>query len=123
MTPNELTARVVTRTLVLSVPATAAAATVGGEPAALGVLTGGALALFNFQWLAAAALAVSAAAGAPRRAWWPGAALRLGVVLLGGSAVVASGWAHPVALVAGVTLLPCAVVLAGLGWGRREPPG
>ena len=36
------------------------------------------------------------------------------------AAVLATGWAHPVALVAGLTALPCALVGHGLRAARQE---
>jgi hypothetical protein len=33
---------------------------------------------------------------------------------------LATGWAHPVALLAGFTVLPCAVIRLGLSDARKE---
>lgn len=124
MTPSELTAGVGVRSAVVLAVLAAGAAALGGRTAACGLLAGGALALGNFHWLASTALAVSAAGGPVRGArWLPWAGLRFAALLTGVAAVLLSGWAHPVAVVAGLTVVPGVLVAAGLRGGRREPRG
>jgi hypothetical protein len=124
MTPSELTAGVMVRSAVVLAVLAAGAGALGGRTAACGLLAGGALALGNFRWLASTALAVSAADGPVRGArWLPWAGLRLAALLTGAAAVLLSGWAHPVAVVAGLTVVPGALVAAGLRGGRQDPRG
>lgn len=97
---------------------------VGGLPAALGVVAGGVVGLAHFWWLAAGARSACAAgpAGA-RRGWLVGSGLRLGGLLLAVAALLASGRLHPVALVAGLTIVPAVLIrygLGGAGAGERD---
>src|SRR5947199_348825 len=59
MTPSNMTARVTAATCVLVALLAAPAGWLGGSTAALGVLAGGALAVVNFRWLAAPAVALA----------------------------------------------------------------
>jgi hypothetical protein len=119
MTPTELKARVTRGTSVAALALAAGAAWLAGPAAASGVLAGGALAVVDFRWLAAhATLATrSPSAGA---AWLVGAGLRFLVFLAAAGTLLASGATHPVALLVGLTLLPCAVVVQGLRAARQE---
>jgi len=124
MTPNELTARVQTAGVVLAVAVAAGAIALGGVPAALGVLTGGMLALANFRWLASTALAASGVvAQDPPRAWLPWTALRFAMLTVAAAAVLLTGWAHPAAVLVGLTVVPCALVVAGLRGARDGQRG
>ena len=97
-----------------------AAAWLAGWPAALGVLAGGALALADFWWLSARIDAASSAAAAPRlSAWGATAGLRLGAVAVAVAALFMTGWFHPVALVIGLSALPCALLARGLRAARE----
>jgi len=93
-----------------------------GGQAVGGVAVGAAVALLNFAWLARGAALVSGSPGgrttAARRA--VALALRHAATLaaLGGPAAL--GWAHPVALGVGVTVLPLALVVQGLRTARQE---
>jgi len=49
-----------------------------------------------------------------------GAGLRLVVFGALCATLLASGWAHPLALVAGLTALPCALINHGLRAARQE---
>lgn len=119
MTPTELTRRVTTLACALTAPAMALAAWLAGAPAAVGVLAGAALALVNFRWLAgrAAALAASPAAGGR---WLAGSVLRLAAA--GGACAVLfrADAVDPLGLVAGLSVLPPAVVVAGLRAARAR---
>lgn len=121
MTPNELAARVVTGSVVLTLPVVAGALALGGLAAALGVVAGGALALGNFRWLAATALGVlGAGEGEGRRAWLPWTVLRFAVLVTAAAALLLSGWAHPAGVLIGLTVPICALVVAGLRGGPDE---
>jgi hypothetical protein len=120
MTPSELMRRVTRDVCALGVALMVAAAWLGGVAGALGVAAGIALALGNFRWLVARACATTSTAGATRALWSIGAGLRFVAFAAACAALLAAGWAHPVALVAGLTALPCAVVGHGLRAARQE---
>ena len=93
------------------------AAWLAGSTAGVGMLAGGGLAVGNLWWLGRRA----AAATASDLARWPlVAVIRFTVVGLAAALVLASGLAHPVALVVGLTVLPCAIVARGLKIARVE---
>lgn len=118
MTPTELKGRVTLATCVAALLLAPPAAGLAGAPAAWGILAGGALAVVNFRWLVAhASLAVRRSAAG---AWVIGAGVRFLVFLAVAGTLLATGAAHPVALLAGLTLLPCAVVAHGLRAARDE---
>jgi hypothetical protein len=101
----------------------APAAWIGGAPAGLGLLAGGALAIINFRWLVARATAVttvlSATPGtgsAAASVWLVGSGLRFGASLAACTLLLATGWA----LLAGFTLLPCDLIVRGLAAARAE---
>jgi hypothetical protein len=120
MTPSELTARVTRDTCALGAALAAPAAWLGGMDGALGAVAGAALGIGNFRWLAARAHAASGHAGAAPALWSVGAGLRLAAIAAVAGLVLTSGHAHPVALVAGLTALPCALVFRGLRDARGE---
>jgi ATP synthase I chain len=105
----------------------APAAWIGGGPAGLGMLAGGALAVVNFRWLVARATAVTAVlsatpgnGSAAASVWLVGSGLRFGASLAACTLLLATGWAHPIALLAGFTLLPCDLIVRGLAAARAE---
>ena len=120
MTPSNMTARVTAATCALVALLAAPAGWLGGSTAALGVLAGGALAVVNFRWLAARAVAVASSAGVAGGAWLVGAGLRLTAFTAASAGLLAFEWAHPVALLAGLSVLPCAVIVEGLRAASRE---
>src|SRR5262245_43720859 len=127
MTPGELSGRVTLDTCAAVAALAAPAVWIGGAAWGLGVLAGGALAVVNFRWLVArvgAATApgrvVTGAADAVASAWLVGAGVRFAACLGAGTLLLASGWAHPIALLAGFTVLPCALVARGLAAARAE---
>jgi hypothetical protein len=81
---------------------------------------GGALGLVNFRWLAARAVAVTSSGAAAGGAWSVGAGLRLAALAVACGALLGLEWAHPVALLAGLGVLPCAVVVEGLRGAGEE---
>jgi hypothetical protein len=92
-----------------------------GPSAAVGVLAAGGLTIGNFWWLSRAA----AAAGAPRAAppqvsgWVFAAGIRFSVLLAAFAALGAGGYAHPVAVVLGLSVLPCALIVQGFRDARE----
>ncbi len=120
MTPSELTTRVTLDTCA----AVGALAALGfwllGAPVGLGVLAGGALAVVNFRWLVLRAAIVTATGGGSAAAWVLGAALRFIACAAACGVLLAYGWAHPLALVVGFTVLPCDVIARGLESARPE---
>lgn len=120
MTPSELTTRVTHDTCVAVVALAALAWWVAGESAGLGVLAGGALAVVNFRWLVARAFVATATGSASAAAWLVGAGLRFIACTAACGVLLATGWAHPIALVAGFTVLPCDVIARGLASARTE---
>jgi hypothetical protein len=92
------------------------AASVGGPDFGIGVLAGGALALVNLWWLARRLVAVSTGSSA---AWSLGAVVRLAAAAVAIAVVLGTGLAHPVAVVGGLTVLPCVLVIRGLAAARE----
>ena len=121
MTPSDLMWRVTRDVCAFGVPLVLSAAWLAGVAGAVGAAGGIVLALGNFRWLVGRVRTQADVPGAPRARWSVTAGLRLAA--LGGlcAALLASGWAHPVALVAGLTALPCALVGHGLRAARQEP--
>jgi ATP synthase I chain len=119
MTPGELTTRVTLDTCLGVAALAAAGAWLGGVAAGIGVLAGGVLAVGNFRWLVLRVSAATAAGVAPPAAWLLGAALRFLACAAACAALLAAGWGHPLGLVAGVTVLPCALVARGLAAARE----
>src|SRR2546428_1478835 len=120
MTPNNLAAGVTAAACALVALLAAPAGWLGGPTAALGVLAGGALAVVNFRWLAARAVVVASSAGVAGGAWLLGARLRLAAFAAACAVLLALQWAHPVALLARLSVLPCAVIVEGLRAASRE---
>lgn len=120
MTPSELMWRVTRDVCALGAGLVLAAAGLGGTAGALGAAAGVVLALGNFGWLVARVRASAGDSSAARSLWSIAAGLRF--LAFGGlcAALLATGWAHPVALVAGLTVLPCALVAHGLRAAGQE---
>ena len=118
MTGRELTTSVTHLTAIAVLLMSLAGAGLAGAPGAVGVLTGGALALVGFRVLAARVRAVGGPA--PAGHWIVLAALRFAVV--GGVAALlfVGGWAHPVGWLVGYSVLPAALVVQGLRGARAE---
>jgi ATP synthase I chain len=92
-----------------------------GPGAGLGVVAAGGMTLANFWWLVSNAVSVFGTGAAPRRAVWVVAAgFRFIVVAAALVALLASGLVHPVAFVAGLAILPAAVILLGLRAAARS---
>ena len=118
MTPSRLTARVTLESsgiaLVLALPA----AWIGGAPAAVGVLAGSGLAVLDFRALAARVTNI-VGGRALGLMWLLAYGLRFSLVLLACAVLFATEWAHPVALLVGLTVLPCNLVARGLRSARE----
>lgn len=117
MTPTASDLRTrVTRTTAIGVVASSLGAIwLAGAAGALGVLAGGALTTANF-WLIARLAGAWREAGGRRGAtlWTVLAAGRFLVLLVAFAAVCATGYAHPVAIVVGLTVLPCVLIAQSL---------
>jgi hypothetical protein len=118
---HELRVRVTLATAIAVAALAGPAAWLGGLSAAVGVLAAGALTVGNFWWLSRAASAASDP-GSPRRetaGWMLGAGTRLAVLFAAFAALCGGGYAHPVAVVIGLSVLPCALVAQGLRSARQ----
>jgi hypothetical protein len=119
MTSSDLTTSVTRRTAAAVAVLMLAGGWLGGAPGAAGVLAGGALALGSFRWLAARVVAVSVNPSMAS-AWVAVTGVRLAAVAALAAIAFAGGWVHPIALLAGYTVLPVALVMQGLRLAREE---
>jgi hypothetical protein len=120
-TTSDLRLRVTTGTAIAVLALALPAAWLAGPSGALGVLAAGALTAGNFWWLSRAATSAGNPAS-PRRdvaGWVFGAGIRFAVLFVAFAALCAGGYAHPVAVVVGLTVLPCAVIAQGLRSARE----
>lgn len=120
MTPSDLTSRVSRDACVMGVALAGPAAWLAGLDGALGAAAGAGIAVGNFRWLASRVTAGLDAGSAVRALWTLGAVLRLGALAAAVALVLVSGHAHPLAVVAGLSVLPVAVVVHGLRAAREE---
>jgi hypothetical protein len=122
MTPTELVTRVTLESAATVAALAVVAGGVAGLSAALGLLAGGGLAIGNFWWLSGRALALRDLGAANRSAvrWAPAVGVRYMALSAAFAGVFLIGWAHPVAVIVGLTVLPCALVAVGL---RLRPEG
>jgi hypothetical protein len=120
MTPGDLTARVSRDACVLGAAVTAPAAWLGGLDGALGAAAGAVIAVGNFRWLASRVTAAAGAASTERPLWTLGAGLRLAALAGAVTLVLVSGHAHPLAIVAGLSVIPVCVVAQGLRAARED---
>ena len=116
MTVNELAARVTVQAGAVFLAGALFALWLGHPGVALGIAAGGALGVVNFRWLARSAGQVTGAlTGAPPRGWWMMlAGVRFLAMFAAVSVVVASGWAHPVGIMAALAIVPALLVVHGL---------
>lgn len=110
---TEFRARVTLETAIVLAALAGPAAWLVGPTAAVGVLAAGGLTVGNFWWLSRAA---GAPGGAPPQVsgWVFAAGIRFLVLFAAFAALCAGGYAHPVAVVLGLTVLPCALIVQGL---------
>jgi hypothetical protein len=119
---TEFRARVTLETAIVLIAVAVPAAWLAGPSAAIGVLAAGGLSVANFWWLSRAAVAAGAT-GAPQVSGWVFAAgIRLAVLFAAFAALCAGGYAHPVAVVLGLTVLPCALIFRGLRYATADCP-
>lgn len=121
MTLTDLRVRVSVESGAATAALALAALALAGVPAGLGILGAGALTIVNFWWLTRAAVRLGPVGSArpPVAAWSVAVGARFLTLLAALGVLLASGWAHPVAVVVGVTVLPCDLVVQGLR-GARE---
>ena len=118
---SDLRLRVTTVTAIAVAALALPAAWLAGPSGALGILAAGALTAGNFWWLSRAAASASDPA-TPRRdvaGWVFGAGVRFAVLFVAFAALCAGGYAHPVSVVVGLSVLPCAVIAQGLRSARQ----
>lgn len=117
MGAGELTGRVV-RTGALWVAALAAVtAVLVGFREGAGLAAGGTIAIGSFRWLVRDAIRLTAD-GDPGRGLLP-MGLRQVAAFAGLAVVIGSGWSHPVAVAAGLAVLPPVLVIQGLRAAAR----
>jgi hypothetical protein len=117
MIRNSVSARVAVETCALGGAVAVPAAWLGGADAAVGVIAGSVLAVLNFIWLARGV--TRAGAHTSQGAWVVASSLRMTAVAGVFAALLATGAIHPIALVIGLTALPCALVARGLSTARE----
>jgi hypothetical protein len=120
MTATELSARVMLESGLATAALGAIAFAVGGAAAGAGVVAAGALTLGNFWWLVRGTAAAAHGRRARLALWGLSAGARFLALLAALAVLLASGRVHPVAVVAGLTILPCALVARGLRAARLE---
>lgn len=124
MTTSDLCARVTVESAVATAGLAGLALALFGLEAAGGIAAAGALALGNFWWLTRSVASVT---GRGRRGamalWGLSAGARFLALLVALGALLASDRVHPVGVVAGLAVLPCALVVRGLkaGGPSTEP--
>lgn len=118
---SDLRLRVTVETAIAVAALALPAAWIAGPSAAIGVLAAGVLTVGNFWWLSRAASS-AADPNAPRTevaGWVLGAGARFAVLFAAFAALCAGGYAHPVAVVVGLSVLPCALIAQGLRSARE----
>jgi MFS family permease len=93
---------------------------VGGVPALIGVGVGAAVAIGNFAWLARAAVSTAEPTSRRRTRVVALLLIRHLVTFAALGAPVAAGVVHPLALAAGLTVLPVTLTIQGLRTVRQE---
>ena len=118
---SELRLRVTTATAITVVAPAVPAAWLAGPTGAVGILAAGALTVGNFWGLARAAAGAGDLDAPPRdvAGWILGAGARFAVLFVAFAALRVGGYAHPVAVVVGLSVLPCAVIAQGLRSARQ----
>ena len=116
----DLVGRVSRAVLALLAPLTLVGGLLAGRPGAFGVLAGGLISLASFTWIARGVRSSAKlfAGGRAHPLWALGLALRY-ILLFGAVALLlAYGLVHPLALVAGLSLLPPLLIAFGLRAAR-----
>ena len=115
---TRVTGRVTIDAAVLATALALGGAWLGGRTICFGILAGALLALGDFWWLSARLDAVGTAAPGALL-WLATAGLRLAGVAVAVAVLFVTGWFHPVGLVCGLAVLPCALVARGLRLARE----
>jgi ATP synthase I subunit len=112
----ELIARVNWITLLLLVPVTLASAWLGGASSAVGTVAGGLLSLASLYWVTRGVRNAGGflAGGRSNRGWVIALVLRYAVLFGVVALLLRTGAAHPLGLVAGLSILPPVVIILGL---------
>ena len=118
---SELRLRVTMATAVVVAALALPAAWLWGTSGAFGLLAAGALTVGNFWWLSRAATSAGDLSARRREVagWVLGAGARFAVLFAAFAALCAGGYAHPVSVVVGLSVLPCAVIAQGLRSARE----
>jgi len=112
---GEFVTRVSVGTVIALVPVAVGGALGAGWPGAVGSLAGGLIALAAFRWIArGVSRAVSAGAHGGLALSGLAAGVRHLALFAALAVVLASGVAHPLALVAGLSVLPPMIIVFGL---------
>ncbi|PYO00470.1 MAG: hypothetical protein DMD91_10370 [Candidatus Rokuibacteriota bacterium] len=117
MSASELRGRVTVESAAIVVGLALVGTLFGGARVGLGVFAGGALAVGSFWRLVGDAASASTGTAASGR-WLIASALRLGGLAVVIAVLLVLDWAHPAALVFGLTILPCDLVAQGLRLAR-----
>ena len=112
----ELIARVNWITLLLLVPVTVASAWLGGVSSAIGTVAGGLLSLASLYWVSRGVRNAGGflAGGRSNRGWVIALVFRYAVLFGVVALLLRTGAAHPLGLVAGLSILPPVVIILGL---------
>jgi hypothetical protein len=117
MIRHSVPAEIALATLLIGAAVALGAGWLGGTGAAFGVILGSGLAVLNFMWLVRGVMRPQVDT---RRGYWMLASSLRMLALTGAfAAVLALRLVHPVALVIGLTALPCALVVRGLRAARE----
>ncbi len=115
-----LTARVTLECAVAVAVLAALSAWLGGLTGAIGAIAGGAVGILSFRGIARAGACLWSGVGASVT----GAAFLAGFRYLASfgalAVVLMSGWANPLAVMAGLTVLPASVIARGLAAARED---
>jgi ATP synthase I subunit len=117
MIRHSVPAEIALATLLIGAAVALGAGWLGGTGAALGVILGTGLAVLNFLWLVRGVMRPHV--DTRRRSWMLASSLRMLALTGAFAAVLALRLVHPVALVIGLTALPCALVVRGLRAARE----
>ena len=93
-----------------------------GGAGGLGILAGALLAAGNFLWLArrASSMGQDSATTSSAGAWLLGYGVRFLTLGLACAVLLEFALVHPVALLGGLSVLPCAVIVQGLRAARKD---
>jgi ATP synthase I chain len=113
MTVADLVSRVTLHCLVLTAALAAGAGWLAGLPGAAGAAAGGTIALLHFRWLARGALGALRDEGGFTLGL-TGLGLRSAGAFGALALTLGGGWAHPLAVLAGLSVLPPVLIAEGM---------